>query len=60
MYRINWHFYTDVLGQSPSIDDDLIRIFKLNARIKEEVELQTEMLKLIGALDIVLAQGQVV
>ena len=49
--------YTDVLGQSPSIDD---LIFKLNARIKEEVELQTEMLKLIGALDIVLAQGQVV
>ena len=48
--------YTDVLGQSPLIDD---LIFKLNARVKEEVKLQTEMLKLMGALDIVLAQGHV-
>ena len=48
--------YTDVLGQSPLIDD---LIFKLNARVKEEVKLQTEMLKLMGALDIVFAQGHV-
>ena len=48
--------YSDVLGQSPSIDN---LIFKLNARVKEELALQTSMLKLIGALDIVLAQGQV-
>ena len=47
--------YSNVLGQSPSIDN---LIYKLNKRVKEELALQTNMLKLIGALDLVIAQGK--
>ena len=47
--------YSNVLGQSPSIDN---LIYKLNKRVKEELALQTSMLKLIGALDLVIAQGK--